>query len=81
MYKTGLEAIQKLKPPKPTKNCKSFAGVVNYLSAFYLNLQMLLKPIYVLTRTERPFIRTKVHQEAFDDFKAGLLKPSEQQQV
>ena len=74
--------MQKLKPPKITKDYKSFAGVVNYLILVYfiilfcLNLQMLLKPIYSLTRKGRPFIWTKVHQEAFEDIKARLLKPS-----
>ena len=48
--KTRLEAIQKPKPPKTAKDCKSFAGVVNYLSMFCPNLQKLLKPIYDLTR-------------------------------
>ena len=56
-----------------TKDCKSFAGVVNYLSMFCPNLQMLLKPIYDLTRKDRPFIWNKVLQEAFEDIKASLL--------
>ena len=29
-----LEAIQKLQPPKTPKGCRSFAGVVNFLSMF-----------------------------------------------
>ena len=29
-----LEAIQKLQPPKTPKKCRSFAGVVNFLSMF-----------------------------------------------
>ena len=45
-----LEAIQKLQPPKTPKGCRSFAGVVNFLSMFYPELQKLLKPIYDLTR-------------------------------
>ena len=35
---------------------------------------MLLKPIYDLTRKGRPFIWTKVYQEAFENIKARLLK-------
>ena len=50
-----LEAIQKLQPPKTPKGCRSFAGVVNFLSMFCPELQKLLKPIYELTRKERPF--------------------------
>ena len=31
---TRLEAIQKLKPPTMAKQCKSFAGMVNFVSIF-----------------------------------------------
>ena len=51
-----LEAIQKLEPPKTVKGCRSFAGMVNFLSIFCQDLQKLLKPIYDLTRKGRPFI-------------------------
>ena len=34
-----LEAIQKLQPPKTPKGCRSFAGVVNFLSMFCPELQ------------------------------------------
>ena len=48
--RSRLEAIQKLQPPKTPKGCRSFAGIVNFLSMFYLEKQKLLKPIYDLTR-------------------------------
>ena len=51
-----LEAIQKLQPPKTSKGCRSFAGVVNFLSMFCTELQKLLKLIYDLTRKENYFI-------------------------
>ena len=51
-----IEAIQKLQPPTNVKGCKSFCGVVNYLSIFCRHLQKLLKPIYELTKKGRPFI-------------------------
>ena len=51
-----IEAIQKLQPPTNVKGCKSFCGVVNYLSIFCRHLQKLLKPIYDLTKKGRPFI-------------------------
>ena len=54
--KTRLEVIQKLQPSDTGKDCKSFAGVVNYLSLFCPIIQMLLKPIYDLTRKGIPFI-------------------------
>ena len=50
-----LEAIQKLRPPTTVKGCRSFAGMVNFLSIFCQDLQKLLKPIYDLTRKDRPF--------------------------
>ena len=33
--RSRLEAIQKLKPPVTPKGCKSFAGMVNFVSMFY----------------------------------------------
>ena len=53
--RSRLEAIQKLNPPKTPKGCRSFVGVVNFLSMFCPELQKLLKPIYDLTRKGRPF--------------------------
>ena len=51
-----LEAIQNLKPPTTAKSCRSFAGMVNFVSIFYPELQKLLKPIYDLTKKGRHFI-------------------------
>ena len=51
-----LEAIQKLQPPTTVKGCRSFVGMVIFLSIFCPDLQKLLKPIYDLTRKGRPFI-------------------------
>ena len=51
-----LEAIQKLKHPMTVKGCRSFAGMVNFVSIFCPELQELLKPIYDLTRKGRHFI-------------------------
>ena len=33
-----LEALQKIKPPTTAKQCKSFAGMVNFVSLFCLYL-------------------------------------------
>ena len=41
-----LEAIQNLQLPTTTKGCRSFVGMVNFLSMFCPELQKLLKPIY-----------------------------------
>ena len=70
-----LEAIQKLQPPKTSKGCRSFAGVVNFLSMFCPELQKLLKPIYDLTRKGRPFHWGKEHQHSFIEMKHRLVKP------
>ena len=73
--KSRIEAIQKLLPPTTVKECKSFYGVVNYLSLFCKDLQKTLKPIYELTRKEMPFYWTGSHQKAFEQVKEFLIKP------
>ena len=47
--KTRNEAILNTPPPTTAKDCKSFCGVVNYVSLFCPHLQKLLAPIYDLT--------------------------------
>ena len=69
-----LEAIQRLQPPKTPKGCRSFAGVVNFLSTFCPELQKLLKPIYDLTRKGKPFYWGKEQQESFVEIKYRLMK-------
>ena len=54
--RSRIEAIQKLNPPTMPKGCRNFAGMVNFLSMFCLELQNLLKPIYDLSRKGRHFI-------------------------
>ena len=39
-----LEAIKKIKPPTMAKQCKSFLGMVNFVSIFCPDLQKLLNP-------------------------------------
>ena len=74
--RSRLEAIQKLQPPKTPKGCRgSFAGVVNFLSMFWPELQKLLKPIYDLTRKGRPFHWGKEQQDSFIEIKCRLVKP------
>ena len=69
-----VEAILKSNPPTMPKGCKSFAGMVNFLSMFCPELQKLLKPIYDLTRKGRHFIWGKEQQEAFEEIKRRLVK-------
>ena len=70
-----LEAIQKLKPPTNQKGCHSFTGVVDFVGIFCPELQKLLKPIYELTKKDRPFILGDEQQRAFEEIKKRLLSP------
>ena len=72
--RSRIDAILKLEPPKMPKGCRSFAGMVNFLSMFCLELQKLLKPIYDLTRKVRPFIWGEEQQESFEEIKKRLVK-------
>ena len=69
-----LEAIQRVKAPTTAKQCKSFAGMVNFVSIFCPELQRLLKPIYDLTRKGKQFVWGKEQQEAFEEIKRRLQK-------
>ena len=74
-FKKRIEAIQKLKPPTTIKGCRSFAGIVNFVSIFCPELQKLLKPIYDLTSKERQFVWGEVQQKAFVEIKCRLQRP------
>ena len=69
-----IEAIQKLEPPTTMKGCRSFVGMVNFVSIFCPKLQKLLKPIYNLTRKGRQFIWEGEQQKAFDEIKHILQR-------
>ena len=70
-----LETIQRLKPPATPKGCRSFAGMVIFLSIFCPELQKLLKPIYDLTKKGGPFLWGKEQQDTFEEIKSRLQKP------
>ena len=70
-----IEAIQKLKPPTTIKGCRSFAGMVNFVSIFCPELHKLLKPIYDLTRKGRQFLWEEEQQKTFDEIKCRLQRP------
>ena len=57
--RSRIEAIQKLEPPTTIKGCRSFAGMVNFVSLFCPELQKLLKPIYDLTKKGDSFFGEK----------------------
>ena len=67
--RSKLEAIQKLQPPMTAEVCRSFAGMVNFVSIFCPELQKLLKPIYDLTKKGRHFIWGAEQQTALEEIK------------
>ena len=73
--RSRLEAIQKLQPLTTAKGCRSFVGMVNFLSMFCPDLQNLLKAIYDLTRKGRPFVWGKEQQNSFEEIKCRLITP------
>ena len=70
-----LEAVQKIRPPATAKQCKSFAGMVNFVGMFCPDLQKLLKPIYDLMKKGRQFVWGKEQQDVFEEIKHTLQKP------
>ena len=73
--RSRLEVTQRLKPPVTPKGCKSFAGMVNFVSMFCPELQKLLEPIYDLTKKGRPFLWGKEQQDTFEGINFRLQKP------
>ena len=73
--RSRIEAIQKLRPPSTARECRSFAGMVQYLSLFCPDLQELLRPIYEMTKKSVKFQWTSVQQIAFEEIKKRLVKP------
>ena len=73
--RSRTEAIGKIPTPRTAKQCKSFCGVVNYLSLFCPDLQTLLKPIVELTRKGRPFVWGQEQEKAFKEAKLRLTNP------
>ena len=69
------DAIRNMKAPKSVKECRTFCGMVNFLSTFCKNLRQLLIPIYELTKKHAHFVWTDRHQKAFKDIKQLLVKP------
>ena len=72
--RSRLKAIQKLQLPMSPKGCRSFVGMVNFLSMFCPELQKLLKPIYNLTTKGRQFIWGKEQPDAFKEIMYRLVK-------
>ena len=69
------DAIHNMKALKSVKECRTFCGMVNFLSTFCKNLRQLLIPIYELTKKHARFLWTDKHQKAFEEIKQLLVKP------
>ena len=57
------------------KECRGFAGMINFVSIFCTELQGLLKPTYNLTRNGRHFVRGEEQKKAFEEIKSRLQRP------
>ena len=73
--KGRTEAIQQIPTPHTPKECKSFCGMVNYVSLFCKDLQRLLRPIVELTRKGRPFQWGPEQEKSFRQIKKQLQRP------
>ena len=73
--KEKCDAIRNMQTPKSVKECRTFCGMVNFLSTFCKNLRELLIPIYNLTKKRACFQWTDKHQKAFEEIKQLLVKP------
>ena len=73
-HEKQVGSYTKATTPSTVKGCRSFAGMVNFLSMFYPELQKLLKPINDLTRKGKPFIWAKEQQDSSNKTKHTLVK-------
>ena len=64
----------KVTTPTTVKGCGRFMGMVNFLGMSCPELQKLFKPLYDLTRKDRPFIWGKEQQESIEEIKCRLIR-------
>ena len=68
-----LESIQKILPPKTSKEVKQFLGLIGYYHKFVPRFSDLAQPLNVLTRKNVAFEWTPVCQESFQLLKTSLM--------
>ena len=73
-FEKQIGGYSKAKPPTTIKGCRSFVVMVNFVSIFCPELQ-LLKSIHDLTRKGRQFVWGDEQQTAFEEIKSRLQKP------
>jgi len=69
--RSKILAIQKMEAPKSTKDCRAFAGMLNFCSAAIPRLSVIIGPINQLTGKKK-FDWTDEAQKAFDDAKRAI---------
>ena len=60
-----VKAISDMPPPSDKQGVMHFCGMVNCLNTFWPNLSQVMKPLFDLTKQDREFIWSDVHQDAF----------------
>ena len=73
--KDKCDAIRNLEIPKTVKQCRSFCGMVNFLSTFLKDLRRILIPIYDLQKKNKKYKWTEQAQESFDKIKQLITQP------
>ena len=73
--RSRFEVIQKLHLPTTPKGCRSFMGMVNFLSMFCPELQKTIKTDIQFNEKGRQFIWGKEQQNVFEEIKCRLIKP------
>ena len=73
--KDKCAAIRGLKPPRTVKECRSFCGMVNFLSTFLKDLRRKLIPIYELQKKKRKYKWNPEADQAFEEIKELLVSP------
>jgi hypothetical protein len=68
-------AIRNMIEPASVTQCKSFCGMVNFLSSFIPQLRKDLIPIYDAQKRDIPFEWSRECQDAFENIKNKLVQP------
>ena len=64
-----LDAIRSWKPPTSVKAIRSFTGFANFYHKFIPNFLNVVAPLNLLTQKNKPWVWTRLQQNAFDTLK------------
>jgi hypothetical protein len=70
-----VEAILQMTKPQDVQGVRRILGMTNYLAKFLPKLSDASEPLRQLTRKERDFNWSEVHDKAFDNIKALVSTP------